>query len=86
MNSQFYVYGGTSAPTPALAGVMSMVVQRAASRLGNANPTFYTLATKQSGGGAAIFHDVTSGNNSVPGQTGFTAGAGYDLQGWVLWM
>jgi hypothetical protein len=26
-----------------------------------------------------VFHDTTSGNNSVPGVTGFTAGAGYDL-------
>jgi hypothetical protein len=26
-----------------------------------------------------VFHDVTSGNNSVPGLTGFSAGAGYDL-------
>jgi len=25
-----------------------------------------------------VFHDITSGNNSVPGQTGFNATAGYD--------
>ena len=25
-----------------------------------------------------MFHDITSGNNSVPGLTGYTAGTGYD--------
>ncbi|MFL6415872.1 MAG: hypothetical protein ACJ74Y_09410, partial [Bryobacteraceae bacterium] len=37
------------------------------------------LAAKQSTGGAAVFHDVVNGNNSVPGVPGFTAGGGYDL-------
>ena len=30
-------------------------------------------------GGSAVFHDITSGNNGVPGVTGFNAGTGYDL-------
>jgi hypothetical protein len=57
---------------------MAMVVQSEAARQGNANTIFYTLATKQRAGGASVFHDITSGNNSVPGQTGFSAGVGYD--------
>ena len=78
LNGQFYSYGGTSAPTPSLAGLMTLAVQKAGARLGNANPTLYALAAKQASGGPAVFHDVTSGNNSVPGQTGFSAAAGYD--------
>jgi hypothetical protein len=73
------VYGGTSAPTPSLAGLMTLAVEKAGTRLGCANPALYALAVKQASGGATVFHDVTSGNNSVPGQTGFNAGAGYDL-------
>ncbi|HYK17749.1 MAG TPA: hypothetical protein VEV37_06995, partial [Bryobacteraceae bacterium] len=60
-------------------GLMSLAVQKAASRLGNANPVLYALAANQASAGTTLFHDVTSGNNSVPGQTGFSAGAGYDL-------
>lgn len=73
-----YVVGGTSAASPSFAGIMGLVVQSANSRQGNANTVFYPLATRQRTGGAAIFHDITSGNNSVPGLTGFSATAGYD--------
>jgi subtilase family serine protease len=75
----FYV-AGTSAATPSLASVMALVLENTAARQGNANPTLYRLATSQmSANGAAIFHDITSGSNSVPGVTGFNAGTGYDL-------
>lgn len=77
-NGGLYVVGGTSAASPSFAGVMALVVQHAAARQGNANTVFYSLASKQSAGGAAVFHDVTSGNNSVPGQTGYNAATGYD--------
>jgi subtilase family serine protease len=73
-----YVVGGTSAASPSFAGIMALVVQHAAARQGNANIAFYSLASKQEAGGAAVFHDITSGNNSVPGQLGFNAKAGYD--------
>ena len=73
-----YVVGGTSAASPSFAGVMSLVVQHAAARQGNANTSLYSLASKQRAGGASVFHDITSGNNSVPGQTGFNATTGYD--------
>jgi len=79
MNGALYVFGGTSAPTPSLGGLMTLAIQKAGARLGNANPALYALAVKQASAGAAVFHAVTSGNNSVPGQTGFNAGAGYDL-------
>jgi len=74
----FYVVGGTSAAAPAFAGVMALVVQNAAARQGNANHVFYALAARQRSGGAPVFHDIATGNNSVPGQVGFKAAAGYD--------
>jgi pseudomonalisin len=70
---------GTSASSPSFAGLMALVNQKTATRQGNANPILYGLATKQSTGGAAVFHDTIIGDNSVPGVTGFAAGVGYDL-------
>jgi len=83
MDGEFYIFGGTSAATPSFAGLMALVNQKTQARQGSANPALYALAGNQFNGGAAIFHDVTSGSNSVPGQTGFTAGTGYDAaSGW----
>ena len=70
--------GGTSAASPSFAGLMALVVQKTGAAQGNPNPIFYSMAQNQAAGGKAVYHDTTSGNNSVPGVTGFTAGAGYD--------
>jgi Pro-kumamolisin, activation domain/Bacterial Ig domain len=71
--------GGTSASSPSFAGLMALVNQKTAASWGNANTKFYSLANAQyASGGTVIFHDVTSGNNSVPGVTGFNCGTGYD--------
>jgi subtilase family serine protease len=72
------VVGGTSAASPSFAGVMALVVQNIGARQGNANIAFYSLASKQRAGGASVFHDITIGNNTVPGQSGFNATVGYD--------
>lgn len=77
-NGELYVVGGTSAAAPSFAGIMALVLQSERAKQGNANPFFYALATRQSAGGAAVFHDVVHGNNSVPGQTGFNAAVDYD--------
>jgi subtilase family serine protease len=77
-NGGLYVVGGTSAAAPSFAGLMALVAQNAAARQGNANVVFYSLASKQRTGGASVFHDIISGNNSVPGQLGFNAATGYD--------
>jgi len=77
-NGELYVVGGTSAASPSFAGVMALIVQHTAARQGNANIAFYSLASKQRAGGASVFHDITIGNDSVPGQTGFNATVGYD--------
>ena len=72
--------GGTSAASPSLAGVMTLLVQKTGQRQGNVNVRLYQLASSQyAGGGAGVFHDVVAGSNSVPGVTGYAGGAGYDL-------
>jgi pseudomonalisin len=78
-NQQQQSIGGTSGAAPAFAGIMALVAQRLGARQGNANPWLYLLGTRQySGNGWAVFHDITSGNNSVPGVGGYGAGPGYD--------
>jgi MYXO-CTERM domain-containing protein len=57
-------------------------------RQGDVHATLYALGAAQQAGGAAPFHDITSGNNDWKDPkhktiTGFTAGTGYDLaSGW----
>jgi subtilase family serine protease len=80
--------GGTSAAAPAFAGMLALVEQSTGSRLGTANNVIYQLAGSKY---STIFHDVTSGNNSVVctggssgcGSNGFLTGynatTGYDL-------
>ncbi len=70
--------GGTSAASPSFAGVMALVVAKYG-RQGNANTKLYTLGNAQyASGGPAVFHDLTTGNNNVPGLTGFSAATGWD--------
>ena len=58
---------------------MAIICQKTGLRQGNANTRIYQLANAQyASGGAVIFHDTTSGNNSVPGLTGFSCTTGYD--------
>lgn len=79
-NGYLYAIGGTSAAAPSFAGIMAMVDQRTGSAQGNPNPKLYALAALQAKGTVEhpYFHDVTSGSNTVPGLTGYNAGAGYD--------
>ena len=74
----FLGLGGTSAATPAFAGIMAMVNQKTKERQGNANYVLYPMAA-QTGASCAststmasnantsscIFYDVQVGNNSV---------------------
>ena len=79
---QGLILGGTSVGTPIWAGMVALLVQQRG-RLGLVNPELYRLGLAQAGGGTAVFHDVTMGNNSAPGVPGFTAGPGFDLAtGW----
>lgn len=84
------IYSGTSASAPAFAGIMAMVNQATNQANGNPNPRIYALAAQSPN----IFHDITSGSNSVPCLagtlncsggtiTGYSAGPGYDMvTGW----
>jgi len=75
-----YSMSGTSASSPAFAGLMALIVQKTGQRQGNANVRFYQLGNAQYGGsGPAVFHDTTAGSSSVPGVTGYSCGTGYDL-------
>ncbi len=74
----YYIISGTSAASPSFAGLMALVNQKTGTRQGNINTTLYPLATLAASGGAPIFHSITGGNNSVPGVSGFTAGAHYN--------
>ena len=58
----FLGVGGTSAGTPAMAGVMAIINQKYG-RQGNANVTLYRLAA--SSFGPSIFHDITTNGNRV---------------------
>ncbi len=92
--SSFSGVSGTSAATPSFAAIMALVVQYTGSRQGQANSTLYKLAAagalascnSASAAANCIFNDITSGNNAVPGETGYgtstasyQAGVGYDL-------
>ena len=75
--------GGTSDAAPMAAGMFALLADRLGGRLGGVNPTLYAIGAAQADGGAMAFHDVTVGNNSFNGVTGFSAGPGYDLAtGW----
>ena len=85
--------GGTSASSPAFAGMVALLNQYVVAKgaqskpgLGNINPNLYSLAQNTTG----IIHDITVGDNIVPcvsGSTGcpasrsfgYRAGTGYDL-------
>lgn len=95
----FHLIGGTSAAAPSFAGIVAQLVESNGSRLGQINPALYALewqdsltdcngSTNTTGGNAipCNFNDITVGNNSVPGQSGYgsssapyQAGRGYDL-------
>ena len=75
-----YSVGGTSASSPAAAGIMALVLQKMGGQpQGLANYVFYRLV-----GTDGVYHDITAGDNKVPdpnGQytVGYSAAPGYDL-------
>jgi trimeric autotransporter adhesin len=90
---EFYIYGvgGTSASAPAFAGILALIKSATGQRQGQADHVLYNLARTH----PSVFHDITTGNNSVPCangtpdcaknaagyyfETGYNAGVGYDL-------
>jgi subtilase family serine protease len=70
---QWHIVGGTSEASPLFAGIVAIADQAAGHRLGDLNPRLYSHPHLPG------IVDVTSGNNSFAGVTGYNATAGYDL-------
>lgn len=74
----FYPIGGTSEGAPQLAGLVADLDQLIGHRIGFLNPYLYALGFAHIG-----FHDVTVGDNSFGGVSGYRATRGWDLaSGW----
>jgi subtilase family serine protease len=73
-------FGGTSVASPIMAGIQALINQKTASRWGNPNTVYYSLAKAEYGAGGSsacnsisvnktsnscIFYDVTQGDNDV---------------------
>ena len=74
--------GGTSAASPAMAGIMALINQKAGSAQGNPNKELYTLAAAQNyancksesvtNSGACYFNDIDTGSINMPCAAGST--------------
>jgi len=81
--ARWVVFGGTSASSPAWAGIVALLNQEVGSPVGYINAAIYSLAASPLY--AHSFHDVTVGNNTdaPPATKGYPALTGYDLTtGW----
>ena len=80
----YYIFGGTSEASPIFSGIVALADQVAGHRLGLINPALYLMGALSRGGFSSNgIVDVTSGNNSFGGVTGYNALPGYDLaSGW----
>jgi subtilase family serine protease len=77
-NAGYYSIGGTSEGSPDWAGLVADLDQLAGHPIGLLNPYLYALGSVGVG-----FHDITVGNNSDNGVTGYTATPGWDpASGW----
>jgi subtilase family serine protease len=84
----FYIFGGTSAGSPQMAGVFALANQARGlagkGKLGYINPTLYSIA--ESSAYSSDFHDITVGNDQLvgtPTSQAFSAHSGYDIaSGW----
>jgi len=76
--------GGTSEASPIFSGIVALADQVAGHRLGLINPALYLLgALSQRTKLPTGLVDITTGNNSFGGVTGYSATTGYDLaSGW----
>jgi len=80
----WYIIGGTSEASPIFSGIVALADQVAGHRLGLINPALYLLGAAASHGvpGTGLV-DITAGDNSFGGVTGYPATPGYDLaSGW----
>jgi subtilase family serine protease len=73
----FYLFGGTSVGSPQWSAILSIADQKAGYDLGFINTALYHIGQAPPHYSVSFF-DVTSGNNSFAGVTGFNAGPGWD--------
>jgi len=74
--------GGTSIGAPSWAGISQLISQQEGAWVGNLNTRLYQLGAEADAATTGI-RDVTSGDNSFNGVTGFSAVPGYDkASGW----
>ncbi|MDX6336284.1 MAG: hypothetical protein QOG05_3624 [Streptosporangiaceae bacterium] len=79
----WYIIGGTSEATPIFSGIVALADQVAGHRLGLLNPALYALGAASGHAPGTGLVDITAGDNSFGGVTGYTATRGYDLaSGW----
>ncbi len=77
-----FCFGGTSAGSPQWAALLSIVDQEANYDVGFINQGLYRIGLTRNEYKTS-FHDITSGNNSDYGITGYNAGPGWDpTTGW----
>jgi subtilase family serine protease len=76
LNGRMGAVFGTSGGVPQWAGIDALARQLAGHRQSQLNIRLYHLAKSDAYGDA--FHDITTGNNSFAGVTGFEAGPGWD--------
>jgi hypothetical protein len=72
--------GGTSVASPAMAGIMALIDQKAGAAQGNPNPTLYTLAAGQTysacstesakASGTCLFNDIDTGTIAMACESG----------------
>ena len=85
-DSSLFAVGGTSAGAPIFAGIVALINQSMGASQGNVNAGLYQLASTAPG----AFHDIATGGNWMPCQTGttdcprggllgYSAGRKYDL-------
>jgi subtilase family serine protease len=84
--SPWHIFGGTSEASPIFSGIVALADQVAGRRLGNINGALYQLgraSQKPHWPFDTGLVDITIGDNSFAGVTGFPATTGYDLaSGW----
>jgi subtilase family serine protease len=83
-SGEWDLVGGTSEASPIFSGIIALTDQVAGHRVGLINPALYALgALSQHTSLRTGLVDITTGNNSFGGVTGYNATTGYDLaSGW----
>jgi kumamolisin len=71
IDGSWTVVGGTSAVAPLFAGLAARINNQLGRRCGLINTPLYASSSD-------VFHDITTGNNSAHGVTGYSAGPGWD--------